>query len=72
VYLCIFPVEFGDSFVEIGVREPQPRASMSLMRFGEYHRRMERQGQTLIDVLKLVSILKAYIIIIFNKNNSPG
>ncbi|KAF0767150.1 PRKCA-binding protein [Aphis craccivora] len=47
--------EFGDSFVEIGVREPQPRASMSLMRFGEYHRRMERQGQTLIDVLKLSS-----------------
>ncbi|XP_060843785.1 PRKCA-binding protein-like [Rhopalosiphum padi] len=47
--------EFGDSFAEIGVREPQPRASMSLMRFAEYHRRMEHLGQMLIEVLKPIS-----------------
>ncbi|XP_001946500.2 PRKCA-binding protein-like [Acyrthosiphon pisum] len=47
--------EFGESFAEIAVREPQPRASESLMRFSEYHRQMERQGLMLIEVIKPIS-----------------
>lgn len=49
-------VEFGDTFAEIGAREPQPRASEALVRFAEYHRRMERQGLMLIKALKPVII----------------
>jgi len=63
-YLYSFPVEFGETFADIAVREPQPRASESLMRFSEYHRRMERQGLMLIEVIKPVSIKKAYIVIL--------
>jgi len=48
--------EFGDTFAEIGAREPQPRASETLVRFAEYHRRMERQGLMLIKALKPVNI----------------
>ncbi|XP_060878322.1 PRKCA-binding protein-like [Metopolophium dirhodum] len=47
--------EFGDTFAEIGAREPQPRASEALVRFAEYHRRMERQGLMLIKALKPIS-----------------
>jgi len=53
-----FIAEFGDTFAEIGAREPQPRASEALVRFAEYHRRMERQGLMLIKALKPVNIKK--------------
>jgi len=52
------PLEFGETFADIAVREPQPRASESLMRFSKYHRRMERQGLMLIEVIKPVIIKK--------------
>ncbi|XP_039284938.1 PRKCA-binding protein isoform X5 [Nilaparvata lugens] len=35
---------FGDAFAEIGVREPQPRASEAFRQFGDYHRQMEKSG----------------------------
>lgn len=57
-YLYRLYTEFGDTFAEIGAREPQPRASEALVRFAEYHRRMERQGLMLIKALKPVSIKK--------------
>lgn len=53
--LCYLFPEFGDTFAEIGAREPQPRASEALVRFAEYHRRMERQGLMLIKALKPVN-----------------
>lgn len=56
IYLCILSIEFGDTFAEIGAREPQPRASQALVRFAEYHRQMERQGLMLIKALKPVKI----------------
>lgn len=65
-FLNFFFIDFGDTFAEIGAREPQPRASEALVRFAEYHRQMERQGLLLIKALKPVNIDK---IIIFNYYN---
>lgn len=58
--------EFGDTFAEIGAREPQPRASETLVRFAEYHRRMERQGLMLIKALKPVNIKIMLLLYLMN------
>lgn len=55
VFVIHLFLEFGDTFAEIGAREPQPRASEVLVRFAEYHRQMERQGLVLIKALKPVN-----------------
>lgn len=62
--------EFGDTFAEIGAREPQPRASEALVRFAEYHRRMERQGLMLIKALKPVNIFSRNKLPLFINHNS--
>lgn len=59
--------EFGDTFAEIGAREPQPRASEALVRFAEYHRRMERQGLMLIKSLKPVNMNMILILFLINE-----
>lgn len=48
--------EFGDTFAEIGAREPQPTASESFIRFAKYHRQMHRQGVMITKTLKPVNI----------------
>ncbi|CAI9723642.1 PRKCA-binding protein-like isoform X2 [Octopus vulgaris] len=43
---------FGDVFVGIGVREPQPRASEAFSKFGEAHRDMEKFAIKMIRTVK--------------------
>lgn len=48
---------FGDSFAQIGVREPQSQASEAFSKFGEAHRNMEKAG---IDLLRTVKPVIEY------------
>lgn len=43
---------FGDCFVSIGVKEPQPRASEAFRQFGEQHRQIEKFGKLMLKMLK--------------------
>ncbi|EEC14787.1 protein kinase C alpha binding protein, putative [Ixodes scapularis] len=43
---------FGDVFAEIGVREPQPRASEAFTQFGEAHRSIEKYGIKLLKTIR--------------------
>jgi hypothetical protein len=52
----MYSTAFGDVFAEIGVREPQPRASEVFRRFGDYHRQMEKYGIKMLKSVKPVSI----------------
>jgi hypothetical protein len=53
--LFIYSTAFGDTFAEIGVREPQPRASEVFRQFGDYHRQMEKYGIKMLKSVKPVS-----------------
>lgn len=54
--------EFGDIFAEIGAKESQISASEAFMTFGEVHRNMEKQGVSLLKVLKpMVNDLSTYL-----------
>lgn len=46
---------FGETFAVIGVREPQPRASLAFTQFADYHRNMEKKGVEMVKKLKPVS-----------------
>ncbi|XP_077491133.1 protein interacting with PRKCA 1 isoform X3 [Amblyomma americanum] len=53
---------FGDVFAEIGVREPQPRASEAFTRFGEAHRSIEKYGIKLLKTVRpMLSDLNTYL-----------
>ncbi|CAG5103041.1 Similar to Pick1: PRKCA-binding protein (Rattus norvegicus) [Cotesia congregata] len=53
---------FGDAFVSIGVREPQPRASEAFRKFGEQHRQIEKFGKLMLKMLKpILSDLGTYL-----------
>ncbi|XP_023718371.1 PRKCA-binding protein isoform X2 [Cryptotermes secundus] len=53
---------FGDTFAEIGVREPQPRASEVFRQFGDYHRQMEKYGIKMLKSVKpILSDLGTYL-----------
>lgn len=54
VDLCHMYKEFGEIFSSIGVREPQPEASLTFSRFGEMHRSIEKKG---IEMLKSIKIM---------------
>jgi hypothetical protein len=54
VDLCHMYKEFGEIFSTIGVREPQPEASLTFSRFGEMHRSIEKKG---IEMLKSIKIM---------------
>ena len=45
---------FAECFAAIGVREPQPRASLAFTTFADYHRNIERRGLDMIKKLKPV------------------
>jgi hypothetical protein len=46
--------EFGDIFSTIGVREPQPEASLAFSKFGETHRLIEKKGIEMLRSIKAV------------------
>ena len=46
---------FGETFAQIGVREPQPRASLAFTQFADYHRAIEKRGVEMVKQLKPVS-----------------
>ena len=54
VDLCHMYKEFGGIFSSIGVREPQPEASLTFTKFGEMHRSIEKSG---IQMLKNIKIM---------------
>ena len=54
VDLCHMFKEFGEIFSTIGVREPQPEASLTFSRFGEMHRSIEKKG---IEMLKSIKVM---------------
>lgn len=45
---------FGECFAQIGVREPQPRASLAFTQFADYHRQIEKKGVEMVKKLKPV------------------
>jgi len=45
---------FAEVFAHIGVREPQPRASLAFTSFADYHRAIEKRGLEMIKTLKPV------------------
>jgi len=52
---CLFFFQgFGNTFAEIGAREPQPRASETFTQFANYHRQLEKHGITMLRNLKPV------------------
>ncbi|KAH7942715.1 PRKCA-binding protein isoform X1 [Rhipicephalus sanguineus] len=60
--MCHVYRTFGDVFAEIGVREPQPRASEAFTRFGEAHRSIEKYGIKLLKTVRpMLSDLNTYL-----------
>ncbi|XP_003746968.1 PRKCA-binding protein [Galendromus occidentalis] len=60
--LCHIYKQFGDVFAEIGVREPQPRASEAFTEFGEAHRSIEKHGIKLLKTVRpMLSDLNTYL-----------
>lgn len=60
--LCHVYKQFGDVFAEIGVREPQPRASEAFTKFGEAHRSIEKHGIKLLKTVRpMLSDLHTYL-----------
>lgn len=60
--ICHVYRAFGDVFAEIGVREPQPRASEAFTRFGEAHRSIEKYGIKLLKTVRpMLSDLNTYL-----------
>ncbi|XP_022663977.1 PRKCA-binding protein-like isoform X2 [Varroa jacobsoni] len=60
--LCHVYKQFGDVFAEIGVREPQPRASEAFTEFGEAHRSIEKHGIRLLKTVRpMLSDLHTYL-----------
>ena len=51
---CFRDTEFGDIFSTIGVREPQPEASLAFSKFGETHRLIEKKGIQMLRSIKVV------------------
>ncbi|KAJ8670329.1 hypothetical protein QAD02_001588 [Eretmocerus hayati] len=52
---------FGDEFANMGVKEPQPRASEAFTKFGEEHRQMERIGIEMLKTVKpIISDLETF------------
>jgi hypothetical protein len=45
---------FGNTFANIGAREPQPKASEAFTKFGDAHRQIDRYAVTLIQTVKPV------------------
>lgn len=45
---------FAECFAQIGVREPQPRASLAFTQFADYHRQIEKRGLDMVKRLKPV------------------
>lgn len=56
--------EFGDIFSTIGVREPQPEASLAFSKFGETHRLIEKKG---IDMLRSIKVVMSDLNTFLNK-----
>ncbi|CAG5122368.1 unnamed protein product [Candidula unifasciata] len=53
---------FGDVFVDIGVREPQPSASEAFSKFGEAHRSMEKFAIRMLKTVKpMISDLNTFL-----------
>ncbi|CAG7832799.1 unnamed protein product [Allacma fusca] len=53
---------FGETFAQIGVREPQPRASLAFTQFADYHRQIEKRGVEMVKQLKpVLSDLGTYL-----------
>lgn len=53
---------FGDVFVGIGVREPQPAASEAFSQFGEAHRNMEKFAIRMLKTVKpMISDLNTFL-----------
>ncbi|KAG0426237.1 hypothetical protein HPB47_026640, partial [Ixodes persulcatus] len=60
--ICHVYRAFGDVFAEIGVREPQPRASEAFTQFGEAHRSIEKYGIKLLKTIRpMLSDLNTYL-----------
>ncbi|XP_075725492.1 protein interacting with PRKCA 1 isoform X3 [Rhipicephalus microplus] len=60
--MCHVYRTFGDVFAEIGVREPQPRASEAFTHFGEAHRSIEKYGIKLLKTVRpMLSDLNTYL-----------
>ena len=64
VDLCHMYKEFGEIFSTIGVREPQPEASLTFSKFGEMHRSIEKKG---IEMLKSIKIMMGDMNTFINK-----
>ncbi|XP_021967045.1 PRKCA-binding protein isoform X2 [Folsomia candida] len=45
---------FAECFAQIGVREPQPRASLAFTQFADFHRNIEKKGLDMVKQLKPV------------------
>ena len=54
---------FGDSFAEIGVREPQSQASEAFSKFGEAHRNMSKIGIDMLRNIKPVNFDTLHLIL---------
>jgi len=62
VDLCHIYKEFGDVFASIGVREPQPEASLAFTKFGDTHRLIEKKGIEMLRSIKLIMLdLKTFL-----------
>jgi hypothetical protein len=48
---------FAECFAQLGVREPQPRASLAFTQFADYHRLIEKKGVDMVKQLKPVSLV---------------
>lgn len=60
--MVINPAAFGDVFVDIGVREPQPSASEAFSKFGEAHRSMEKFAIRMLKTVKpMISDLNTFL-----------
>lgn len=64
VDLCHMFKEFGEIFSTIGVREPQPEASLRFCQFGKVHRSIEKEG---IEMLKSIKIMMSDMNTFINK-----
>ncbi|CAF1169375.1 unnamed protein product [Rotaria sordida] len=67
VLICIYDLarihhSFGDSFANIGAREPQINASLAFTKFGDAHRELHQYAITLLNtVVPMVADLNTYL-----------
>lgn len=60
-----FLIAFGEVFAAIGVREPQPNASVAFSQFGESHRQIEKYAIKMLRTVKPVSKIMHLICMLY-------